>query len=127
MKKKKVWIGIGCALVCILLLVGGTLYRMRDNGIGMMEGTCLMAENGSYMIVDDRSPYSATVMSQRMGEKGMFEGLQTGDRIQIVCGPIMETYPARVGVYCVRKIGHGWKIPEETIKSLEELGWNIIQ
>ena len=86
------------------------------------EGICLVAKDGPVLIVVDGGPI---VMTDSSETGGLFEGLATGDRIRVVCGPIMESYPAQTQIYKLEKIGSGSinDIPEQTLEQLREMGW----
>ena len=118
--KKKVWIILSvCILVCILIFLG-ILASLR---CGYIEGRVLIADNGAYFIVsDDHTPIRMTDAS--FGG-GLFEDLQTGDRIYAICGSIQESYPARTVVYSVRLLEKGTEedIFPDVIQTLTELGW----
>lgn len=86
------------------------------------EGICLVADGGSFLIVVDGSPI---VMRDGSKEGKLFDGLQTGDHIRVVCGPIMESYPAQTTVEKLEKTGTGSldDISAQTLEQLREMGW----
>ena len=105
-----------CAVGMIVLLV----WSYRGNGITV--GRCLVADNGSYLLITENSPIR---MSARGGNTAMFDRLETGDRILVIHDGIAESYPGKTGVYFCMRLGSGtvMDIPETVIGSLTELGW----
>lgn len=121
MKKKWLWIvcGIIAGLAVICLAAFGFLSK---KSLWFSTGRCLVAENGSYMLIDDNSPI---VLSNRLKNDKLFEGLENGDKIWVLHDGIQETYPARTVAYAVWKLEDGSMedIPKEVLESLCELGW----
>lgn len=52
---------------------------------------------------------------------------ENGDRIRVTHGAVEETYPARTEVYDYKRLEEGTldDLPEETLESLEALGWSL--
>lgn len=124
--KKKLILAICIILAVFLLLVatvfvgfGIALYK----GYGFTEGRVLIADNDSYIIIDESG--SPIVMSNRSKNENIFADLTNGDEILIVNNGIQESYPAGTGVYYCKKIADGeYKdLPEQTLLSLMEMGW----
>lgn len=124
--KKKIILAVCIIFAVFLLLVaivfaglGIALY----NGYGFTEGRVLIADNGSYMIIDEGG--GPIVMSNQSKNEEIFADLTNGDEILIVNGLIEETYPARTDVHYCKKIADGeYKdLPEKTLLSLAEMGW----
>lgn len=82
-------------------------------------GRCLVSDNGSYLLIQERE---ATVLS---GKEGLFEGIETGDEIEVKHGMVQLTYPGGTIAYEVKKLSDGSidDIPQEVIDDLTELGW----
>lgn len=116
--KKRVFI---ITLAVILLVVGGLLWFMYAFSINFSEGRCLVAENGSVMLVKGSEP----IVLSRRGRENMFAGLETGDRIFVIHDGVQESYPAGTGAYLVLRLEGGSMsdIPEDVISSLTEMGW----
>lgn len=81
---------------------------------------------GIYIAAD--SP--VILLDKGSGEPIVMQGgswaYQTGDRVLILHnGTMMLSYPAQMNVYfCIRlKKGDASDVPEETLKTLEEMGW----
>ena len=108
--KKKVLIVVGC----LLLLVAAGLVWFSRTGINFSKGTCIAADNGSYLVVLDRFPI---IMRSRWGSGEMFDDLETGDRIFIIHDGIAERYSGRTGVYFCIKLGEDYEedIPKDMI------------
>lgn len=116
MKKKVVWL---CGLLWVLFLLAGC------GGKSTMTGRYLLAENGaSLLVTEDGEPVTLSDQSQN---GALFQGLNSGDRIQITHDGIAETYPAQTGAYTCKLLEEGTldDIPEETLTALEELGWDL--
>lgn len=126
MKKMNLQRMISACIIGVLLLVVLTVVIvvgvMLHQGRGLTIGRCLVAENGSYMLIDENSPI---VMSDRSSGKDLFFGLSTGDKILVIHDGIAESYPGQTGAYFCLRLSKGdiSNISEEVITSLKELGW----
>lgn len=118
MKKKRLLIAILCI---VAVLIAGVLF-MAINSLGFHTGTCIVADNDSYLIVMDNSPIA---MHPLFGHNSMFPDLETGDKIFIIHDGIAETYPGQTGLYFIVKLSDGdiHDVPEEIMSHLQELGW----
>ena len=118
MKKKRLLIAILCI---VAILIAGVLF-MAINSLGFHTGTCIVADNDSYLIVMDNSPIA---MHPLFGHNSMFPDLETGDKIFIIHDGIAETYPGKTGLYFIMKLSDGdvGDVPEEIMSQLQELGW----
>ena len=105
-------------VVCCVLFVG-ILFWMVGRGFAPHTGTYLECENGSHMVVMDKTPI---VMHSKIVS---FDGLVSGDRIFILHDGMEETYPARTGVYFLMKIGTDGTVDETVLQQLSDLGWEI--
>ena len=121
MKRKWLWI---LARICIAVVLGFllALWYLSYKSLSMTVGRVLIAQNGTYMLIDGNSPIA---MSNCLKKDQLFEGLENGDKICVLHDGIQETYPARTGVYAVRKLEDGSMddIPKGVLESLCELGW----
>lgn len=106
----------GVLLAAILLFFGIILYK----GMGITIGRCLIADNGSYLLIDDDSPIVMSSDSEKM-----FSKLSSGDKILVVHSGVNESYPGSTGVYLCLKLTNGdiYEIPARVIMDLTELGW----
>lgn len=126
MKKKKLRIVIPASIIGVLLLAVLTVVIvfgvMIHQGYGLTIGRCLVAESGSYMLIDGNSP---VVMTDRSSGKDLFSELSTGDKIFVVHDGIAESYPGQTGAYFCLRLEEGdiSDISESVIASLTELGW----
>jgi len=121
MKKKWLWIVI--IIFTVAAMVFGTmLWFVNKKSLSMSVGRVLITQNGTYMLIDGNSPI---VMSNRLKNDKLFEGLENGDKIWVLHDGIQETYPARTGAYVVRKLEDGSvdDIPKGVLDALQELGW----
>ena len=75
--KKKWFIPIGIILG-VLVIVFAAFWVLTARGFGFSVGSCLVADNGSYMLIEGNSPI---VMSNRTGNEKLFANLETGDKI----------------------------------------------
>lgn len=90
--------------------------------MGLTVGRCLVADNGSYLLIDGNAPI---VMSNRKYKEGLFDGLETGDKILVLHDGIAESYPGQTGAYWCWKQEDGTveDIPETVLSELTEMGW----
>jgi hypothetical protein len=82
-------------------------------------GRCLISDNGAYLLIQQ---FDATVL---YGKEGLFEGIDTGDEIEVKHGMVQTTYPGGTNAYEVKKLSDGSidDIPQDVIDDLTELGW----
>ena len=122
MKQKKKWMTPLCVVGGLLLICAGLLWYMVSHSMAFSVGRCLVADDGSYMFIDGKSPI---VMSSRKDEEGMFAGLETGDKILLLHSGIETSYPGRTGAYWCMKLANGSQadIPEQVMEELTKLGW----
>lgn len=121
MKRKWLWIlGGMCVAVALGFLV--TLWYLSYKSLSMTIGRVLVAQNGTYMLIDGNSPIA---LSNRQKNDKLFEGLENGDKVWVLHYGIETTYPARTGAYAVWKLEDGDMddIPKGVLDTLRELGW----
>ena len=109
-------------LIVILVLalrIGGVAGLLRYNSLSFSTGRCLIADNGSVLLIVGSSPM---VLS---GRDGLFEGLSTGDEIRVLHDGVRESYPAQTAAYYVTKVASGTieDIPADVIANLASMGW----
>ena len=113
--KRLLW--LACVLLCALLAGCGAKSTMT--------GRYLEAENGAHLVItDDGEPFR---VSDQTKNGDLFDGLTSGDRVRITHDDIAETYPCQTGAYSCKLLEEGAleDVPEETLASLEELGWKF--
>jgi len=120
MKKGLTIAGIFAGLVLVAAIVLGMVVQRKS--LSISTGRCLVADNGSYMLIIGNEPI---VMKNVSGKETLFAGLDTGDEIRVLHDLIQESYPGGTGAYAVWKLREGFPtdIPEGVRKSLTELGW----
>lgn len=121
MRKKKILIPV-CLIAILIFMFSSVVLCMYNNSLGIHRGRILIADNGSYILVENSS---AIVLSNPKDKEDIFSSLSDGDEVIVVLDGIEETYPARSGAYFVYKLNEGdiSDIPENVIYSLTELGW----
>lgn len=116
MKKKKPLIVICCAVA--LIAIGA--FVLLKNNINIELGSCVMADDGTHLIVVDNEP---VMMYRTSGDDNIFENLQTGNRILIVNNGIGGIPPIqKTGVYFLVNFGGNTNVSEEVINALIEEG-----
>ncbi|MEA4933198.1 MAG: hypothetical protein VB071_06380 [Lawsonibacter sp.] len=113
-------------LISILVFISLSIaaiswWAVTENTI--FTGSYLRANNGTHIIIDRQS--SPVVMRNRFASDAMFDGLEDGDRVLVVCDGINESYPAQSNVYFCFRLGKGEAadLPADTLHQLAELGW----
>lgn len=121
MKKKGLWFGTIIFVVAAILFLS-MLWFANKRSLSMTVGRVLVAQNGTYMLIDGNSHI---VMSNCLKKDQLFEGLESGDKVWVLHDGIEETYPARTGAYAVWKLEDGDMddIPKGVLDTLRELGW----
>ena len=106
------------AIVMLTLLFCGCIAHELDM---WAEGVCLVADNGSVLLIAKDEPI---VLHDRSGN-GLLEGIQTGDRVRVLHDGIAESFPAQAGIYKLVKTGEGSidDIFPQTLDLLRQLGW----
>ena len=122
--KKKVFITFLVFILILLCLGAAGFFIMSARGISPNTGIYLASENGSHLIVINDSPI---VMSAQNQNEAMFDGLQSGDKILIINGVFLETYPGQTSVYACFKLKNGdiSAVSPQVLQSLNELGWEF--
>lgn len=117
MKARFLWL---CSLFCAFLFLTAC-----GSGKGTLTGWYLQAENGGSLIVTEKGePIS---MSDRSRGGTLFDGLDSGDRIEITHDAIAETYPGQAGVFICKKLsdGHFEDVPGDVVADLEFMGYTF--
>ena len=110
---------IPALLFCAVFLLSGC------GGENTTTGWYLWAENGSHLIITEEGEPLSLSDQSRAG--ALFEGLDSGDRIEITHGAIAESYPGQAGVYTCKKLsdGHFEEIPQNPVADLESMGYTF--
>ena len=121
---KKVFSAIlGAALLCAALAgcssdpsVPEESFPMTGRYLRPGESHLIIPENGG-----------ATVMNNGTDDTSIFDGLDTGDKIEVVCDYILESYPASTTIYSCKLLEDGSPedLPQDEIDTLAEMGWTI--
>ncbi|MBX9136876.1 MULTISPECIES: DUF3221 domain-containing protein [unclassified Clostridium] len=103
----------------IFILIGCSSTNKME-----LEGRYLRCGKANVIIDENGQPI---VMNNISGNDELFDNLKNGDKIKIKCSEILESYPAQTQVdkFIFIEDGDISDIPESTIKSLKELGWEI--
>lgn len=118
-RKKRKWViplSIITGVLLLFLVVTGLFLLKHCSGI------YVRTSGGRHMVVfDDMGP----VVLSTKDKTGLFDGIETGDRVIVTCGAVNESYPAQSSAKIVIKLGKGdlEDIPIKYREELEELGW----
>lgn len=112
-------LAVALALGVAAVMVGSA--RLNAGELSMSIGRCLETKNG-HMLIDGNSPIS---MKDRTKAQDLFAGLSSGDKILVIHGLIMESYPGQThAYYCLRlEAGSLADIPQDVLERLREMGW----
>lgn len=93
-----------------------------DMRFSPVQGRYLKTDGGDMIVCGD-APY---VMINETGDSGVFDGLKSGDLIEVTYEYALETYPAKMPVLSLTLIERGGidDIPENVLESLSSLGWH---
>lgn len=109
-------------LVLVLLLAAGLFWCM-ETGKSVLIGRYLQAKDGSHLMIDQTG--SPIILQAPDRNPHMFDALEDGDRMLVVCGGILASYPGRSGAYWCLRLGGGSMddLPQDTLSQLTQLGW----
>ncbi len=98
-----------------------------DESTITVEGLCLVEKNGKILIYSENHGVIALSNGTQNGD--IFNNLSTGDKITVECSPIKETYPAKTTISSLEVISQGEydDVPQDVLKSLENLNWEIVR
>lgn len=113
--------------MCLLagLLLSACAAPAKGPELTETEGRLLLAANGTALLVtEDGTPMTLSVQAE--GEDP-WSGFQSGDWVRVTHDGVGETYPAQTGAYAWERLAEGTleDVPEETLESLEGLGWDF--
>ena len=112
------------AVVLVLVCLGAVgLGWCMETGKSVFIGRYLLARDGSHMVVDRTG--SPIILEAPDRRPHMFDSLEDGDRVLVVCGGIHTSYPGRSGAYWCLRLGSGSvdDLPQDTLAQLAGLGW----
>ncbi len=117
---KKLLVYFSLIILSIILLAG-----CSANSKNSITGIYLKSINGSSLIISE--DYGPIVMGNEAGKENIFGDLRSGDKIEITCGSIAESYPAQTQIYSCKLIERGSikDIPKDTLDKLQEMGWSF--
>ena len=114
------------AVILLFVMTAGILAacnQAEDDSYTALTGRFLKSDitDTVYIITDDGGPVE---LINKSDDKELFDGLYNGDRIEISCSPVLETYPGRTDVYKCVFIEQGSikDIPADVLDSLRDLG-----
>ena len=108
-----------CAALCALPLTA-------CGGKSAIEGRYLRAAGGASLLVTENGPIA---LSDRSEDGGLFDGLNSGDLIEVTCDSgIGESYPGQTGAYSFKFLqgSNLNSIPSATLANLSELGYTPV-
>ena len=109
--------------LALLLLAAAALGWCIATEKSVFVGRYLQARDGSHMVID--STGSPVILDAPNSRPHMFDQLEDGDRVLVVCGGILTSYPGRSGAYWCLRLGGGSleDLPKDTVSQLTQLGW----
>lgn len=111
----------GAALLAIGVLMAVCIGGCVIYQVWPMVGRCVIADNGSCLLVRDNSP---VCLSNR--DRDLSAGLETGDCIlALIHGMIAESYPGQAGAKAVIRLSRGTAedVSPEVLAELDNLDW----
>ena len=121
LKKATVFIVL---MICLILSgCDSGKDKNTNDEINKTIGYCLVTTNDNYIIVIP--DYGPVVMTDKSENGDLFDGLQTGDKIEVSFAFINESYPGQANTSYCKIISRGSfeDIPQDIYERLEELGW----
>ncbi|MHB8065198.1 MAG: hypothetical protein ACYDG2_21740 [Ruminiclostridium sp.] len=113
-------------LVLSLIVIAVVVFAIcADSNVQTIMGRCLVTTDRVYLIVKENG--IPIVMDNQSGNKSLFDGLNNGDMIRIICDMIQTSYPGKTGVTKCKLITKGSldDIPKKTLSELQEMGWRF--
>lgn len=107
-------------LVCVVLVLTAC-----GGDRGTLTGWYLEADNGAHLMICEGGEPLSLSDGSRSGQ--LFDGLDSGDQIQITCGAIAESWPGQATAYTCKQLADGTPadLPAETLAELAELGYSF--
>ena len=120
MKKKTIVIFALSLVVIVVVIIAICIVNPQT-----ITGRCLVTTDGTYMIVDKNG--SPIVMDNQSDNESLFDGLNSGDKIIVICDMIKTSYPGNTGVTKCQLIKKGSleDVPEATLSELRDMGYRF--
>lgn len=117
---KKKYIGLIVLSAFLVGILSGAYLIFKD-GKAFHVGHALISKSGEFIFVDESG--SPIVMGD--GEDEKFRGITDGDRVVMLYGMVLTSYPGQSGTSLCIKLSDGTidDVDEDTVKQLGELGW----
>lgn len=121
--KKRIKIVLLLSLAIVVIAIGICTVYLASTNQTIMVGRCLLATNGKYLIINENG--NPIVMGNE--REDLFDDLQSGDKILMVCGVTLTSYPGETAVTKCWLIGAGsiTDIPNAALSELRSMGWQF--
>ena len=118
--KKKLLITAAIILGLGLLIIGAVWY-MNTHFLSVSVGRVLISDSAVMLVRDD----APTVMTDRTGNRKLFDSITDGDKVLVLHGMEMLSYPGQTDVYAMLKLKDGniADISDTVLDSLAAMGW----
>ncbi len=117
---KKKYIALTVLIVFLIGIVSGAYLIFKD-GKTFHIGHALISGTGEFIFVDK----NGSPIKMGDAENKIFKGITDGDRVLVVYGMVLTSYPAQSGTNLCIKLSDGTidDVNKDTVKQLGELGW----
>jgi len=120
MKKRK-WVipTIIIGIVAIVIII--TIGILSINRLNVSVGRYMETTKGAHILIVDDSLIEISNYTKR----DLFENLDTGDKIIVIHGGVLDSFPGKTDARAIFKLQAGEMddIPQTVIDKLTELGW----
>ena len=124
---KRKWLLPLCITVGVLLLCAAAILIavgiISEKGFSLTEGRLYLEEDQVWLIEDSGGAVS---LSDRTKKKALFQNSVSGDRVLVLHDWMLETYPAKTGVYGIWRLekGDGSYRPADAVLDRVDIGWH---
>lgn len=128
--KNRVYAFLTALVLSIAALIGfvyasdltGKNIDMPDN-IMVVQGVFLQGKEDCLVLIDGNDPVIMNDISDSGGK--IFEDFESGDKVEIYCTGIDETYPGRTDIYNIELVSNGSidDVDKQVYDRLCEMGW----
>ncbi len=117
---KKKYIAAIAAILVLAILAAGTLM-LFGNHRTFHTGHALISQSGDFIFVDE----NGSPITMGSADEKKFSGITDGDRVLVLYGMVMTTYPGQSDTLLCIKLSDGTvdDVNEDTVRQLKELGW----